>query len=127
MTRAGLKLALIAVLLAGCVGSTQQPDRPSPGQVLAWSDLDGNLGRHAERLAYGEADGRSVLGERVIVLNGEAMVRFVRAHGYAGHGGIAKVTSPGRSLTCIHVRIRGRDGAEMTLVLESDGDEQGRG
>ena len=131
MTRAGLSLAVIALSLAGCIGPTQPsaelPARPSPDQVLAWADIDRNLGRHPGRLDYGKADGRSTLGEKVMVLNGEEMVRFVRAHGYAGHGGATAAMSPGRSLTRIHVEIRGRDGATLTLILESDGEDQGRG
>lgn len=131
----GALLVPALLLASGCV-STPGPTSdttapagtpPKAEQVLAWADIDANLGRHPGRLDYGRADGRSILGDKVMVLNGEEMVRFVRKHGYSSHGGIDAAATPGHSLTRIQVTILGRDGARMQLVLESDGEDQGRG
>lgn len=139
MRRGLLRLSGLAALLAGCAASLPpEPARPSPAvaeatkgrpspeQVLAWANLDENLGRRPERLDFGQADGRSVLSDKVLVLNGEDMVRFVRKHGYAGHRGIT-TTLHTESKTTIHVVVVGKDGARMVLQLESDGDPQGQG
>lgn len=133
-------LAALTLALTGCADKphtperhpaptpvSAQPTRPSPGQVLAWANLDENLGRRPETLVFGQADGRSILGEKVLVLNGEEMVRFVRAHRYQAHDGIDAAEAAGDGLTRIHVTIHGRDGARMTLLLQSDGEDPGRG
>lgn len=141
MNALGRLLGSSAMLLAGCAGAlpphgTRQPQPatarsgeralPTPEQVLGWANLDMNLGRHPEKLDHGLADGRSILGDKVMVLNGEDMVRFVRAHGYVAHKGIVASQRTGSIMT-IHVLVVGKDGTEMILQLESDGETQGQG
>lgn len=139
MRRNLFQFSCLAALLAGCA-ATLPPEparpaptatgsrhgRPAPEQVLAWANLDENLGRRAETLDYGQADGRSLLGDKVMVLNGMEMVQFIRAHGYAGHKGITTSLRTA-STTTIHVLIVGQDGARLLLRLESDGETQGQG
>lgn len=141
MNALGRLLGSSAMILAGCATAlppdgTRQPQPapvragercfPTAEQVLGWANLEMNLGRHPERLDHGLADGRSILGDKVMVLNGEDMVRFVRAHGYVAHKGIVASQRTGSTMT-IHVPVVGQDGAQMILQLESDGETQGQG
>lgn len=120
-----MRSVLLMLLLTGCNVETPVAG-PSGEQVLAWARLDVNLGSGSESLTFGQADGRSILGDRVLVLNGEEMVRFVRTHGYARAEGITSVRRM-HTATEIDVVIIGRDGARLKLTLQSDGKAQGSG
>lgn len=119
-----LRIVLLATLLTGC--NHELARGPEPRDVHAWAQLDENLGRRASELSFGEADGRSILGSRVLVLNGEEMVCFVRAHGFARDEGIVAARKL-RTVTEIDVVIVGRDGARLKLTLRADGAPQGAG
>lgn len=120
-----MRALVVLMLLTGCA-SVAPSYQPSSEQVLAWAQLDVRLGRHSAELTYGQADGKAVLGDRVLVLNGEAMVCFVRAHGYARAENILEVRRLSTA-TEVDVIIVGKDGARMTLTLQSDGSPQGSG
>lgn len=95
-------------------------------RVLAWADLDAHLGRHPQQLRVGQADGRAVLGTRVMLLNAEDIRRFVALHGYAG---VRRVVTERRTPSTleIDVEIAGRDGQVLLITLLSDGRPQGVG
>jgi hypothetical protein len=118
------RILLLLGLLTGC--SRELPLGPEPELVYAWARLDESLGHGRRELDYGRADGRAILGDRVLVLNGEEMVRFVRTHGYARAVGITSVRRM-HTVTEIDVVIVGRDGARLKLTLQSDGKAQGSG
>lgn len=118
------RILLSVVLLTGCYH--ELPLGPDPDRVYAWAQLDENLGKPAGELEYGQADGRAILGDKVMVLNGEEMVRFVRTHGYLRAEGIVAVRHL-HTATEIDVVIVGRDGARLTLTLQADGNPQGVG
>ena len=100
--------------------------RFSARDVISWAQLDNALGQHLDSIACGEADGRAILGDYVMVLNGREMVDFVKAHGYRGsHGPTA--TRKLRTALEVDVEITGNDGAKMTVTLQSDGTMQGVG
>lgn len=116
---------LLLALLAGCC-----PDNALPpfgaGEVVAWAELDTHLGA-AEPPPFGKADGKSVLGNRVLVLNGEELHRFIKAHGYAGHGRPLRMRRAGPGTLDVELEVLGKDGARLRIILRSDGGPQGVG
>jgi len=115
---------LVALVLAGCCAETALPPF-SPHDVVRWADLDRTLS--GPPLAHGEADGRAVLGGRVLALNAAELRAFLARHGYAGHGRAERMRRVNGTTLDVEVVVRGRDGATFRLILRSDGQEQGRG
>ncbi len=118
-------LPLFALALAACCPDNALPPF-SAADVVAWAKLESSLGAK-DPPAYGKADGKAVLGNRVMALNGEELHRFVKAHGYGGHGRPLRMRRAGPGTLDVEVEIRGKDGARMILVLRSDGGPQGEG
>lgn len=118
-------LPVLTLALAACCPDNALPPF-SANDVVAWAELDTSLGG-AEPPAYGKADGKTVLGNRVMVLNGEALHRFIKAHGYGGHGRPLRMRRAGPGTLDVELDIRGRDGATLRVILRSDGGPQGAG
>jgi len=118
-------LPLLALALAACCPDNALPPF-SAADVVAWAELDASLGGK-ELPVFGKADGKAVLGNRVMALNGEELHRFVKAHGYSGHGRPLRMRRAGPGTLDVEVEIRGKDGARMILLLRSDGGPQGVG
>lgn len=118
-------LATLVLALSGCCADTGMPPF-SPHDVVAWARLDESLGG-GRPVVYGKADGKAVLGGRVLALNGEELHHFVRRHGYAGHGEARRMRRVNATTLDVEVEIRGKAGATMRLYLRSDGEPQGRG
>jgi hypothetical protein len=117
-------LPLILLPLAACCPDNALPPF-SATEVVAWAQLDASLS--GEPPAYGKADGKAVLGNRVMALNGEELHRFIRANGYEGHGRPLRMRRAGPGTLDVEVEVRGRNGARMLLILRSDGGPQGVG
>jgi hypothetical protein len=132
----GAVLASAAAILL--VAACTHPGRPagvvtsagskslSPQNVIAWAHLDDTLGAHVESIVCGEADGKAVLADYVMVLNGQEMVQFVKAHGYRSHRGPLAVRRRAMSME-VDVEITGKDGATLVISLFADGTMQGAG
>lgn len=117
--------ALLLALLVGCCPDNALPAF-SANEVVAWAELDTTLGG-ATPPAFGKADGKAVLGNRVMALNGEELHRFIKAHGYGGHGRPLRMRRAGPGTLDVELEIRGKDGAKLRLILRSDGGPQGVG
>ena len=121
-------LCLALLFFSGCAhqSAPATTSELTPERVLAWADLDAHLGRHPQQLQVGQADGRAVLGTRVMLLNAEDIRRFVALHGYAG---VRRVVAERRTPSTleIDVEIAGRDGQVLRITLLSDGGLQGVG
>lgn len=118
-------LPLLLLPLAACCPDNALPPF-SANDVVAWAELDTALGG-SEPPAYGRADGKAVLGNRVMVLNGEALHRFIKAHGYGGHGKPLRMRRAGPGTLDVELEVVGKDGARLRVILRSDGGPQGVG
>lgn len=121
-------LCLALLFFSGCAYQSAPATTPelTPERVLAWADLDTHLGQHPELLRVGQADGKAVLGTRVMLLNAEEARRFVTLHGYRG---VRRVVAERRtaSMLEVDVELAGRDGQVLLVTLLSDGGLQGVG
>jgi hypothetical protein len=118
-------LSLLLLPLCACCPDNALPPF-SAADVVAWAELDRELGG-GEPPAFGQADGRAVLGNRVLALNGEELHRFLRAHGYGGHGRPIRMRRAGPGTLDVELEILGKDGARMRLILRSSGLPEGVG
>ena len=119
-----------AMLLAA---SCAHPGRPGDGakdvsarDVISWAHLDDALGAHVDSIACGEADGKAILADYVMVLNGRNMVQFVKTHGYRSFRGPLAVRKLATSME-VDVEITGKDGATLVITLFADKTMQGVG
>jgi hypothetical protein len=118
-------LFLLALFVAACCPDNALPPFTAQ-EVVEWADLDNTLGGK-ELPLYGKADGLAVLGTRVLALDGEGLHRFLKAHGYAGHGRPLRMRRAGPGTLEVELEIQGKDGARFRLILRSDGGPQGEG
>lgn len=94
--------------------------------VISWAHLDDILRHHLDQIESGEADGKCILAEYVIVQNGAEITAFIREHGYQSFRGPMTVRKRGTSME-VDVEITGRDGAKTLMILFADGTMQGVG
>ena len=99
---------------------------PTAYDVISWAHLDDKIKNHLEDLVPGEADGKSIIGEYVMVLNGNEMFDFVKAHGYRSFLGPIEVRKQERAIE-VDVKIIGADGATIIITLFADGGMMGIG
>jgi len=130
-----LMLLLAGVLVrlppSGTSTPTGVPTRESPHgisaqDVISWAHLDDTLRHHLDRIGTGEADGKAILADYVLVQNGSEIAAFIRQHGYQSFRGPMTVRKRGSSLE-VDVEITGTDGAKTTMILYADGTMQGVG
>jgi hypothetical protein len=98
----------------------------SAHDVISWAHLDDTLRYHLDRVGVGEADGKSILADYVIVQNGGEIVAFVRKHGYQSFVGPMAVRKNRNSIE-VDVEITGKDGAKAIMTLFADGTMHGVG
>lgn len=101
----------------------------SARQIILEAHLDDNLRNHVGELAgnVGQADGRLCIGGYITVMNGEAMLDFVRVHGYKGFHGPVEIRKWPGGRKEVDVRITAPNGKSMIVTLLADGARQGEG
>ena len=99
---------------------------PTAQSVILEAHLDDNLRNHLDILAPGEADGRLLLTDYVMVENGKELYEFVKKHGYQGFRGPVGIRK-GKSRLEVAVEIAAPDGTKMVAWLGYDGLRQGCG
>ena len=99
---------------------------PNAQAVILEAHLDDNLHNHLDILAPGEADGRMMLTDYVMVENGKDLYDFVKKHGYQGFRGPVGIRK-GKTRLEVAVEITAPDGARMVAWLSYDGTRQGCG
>ena len=130
----GLSLVLLASCASPQMASTssqdarrnQPPRNFSASDVVRWARLKSHFIDRTAPLEVGTADGRAVLGQRVLLLNGEEARAFLREHGARSVSGPIAVRSLGAVLE-VEVELTGEDGSRLRLQLSSDGTRQGEG
>jgi hypothetical protein len=111
---------------ATLTGRTEARKGFSAHDVISWAHLDDMLSHHLDEIAVGSADGKSILADLVMVLDGEEMLNFVKAHGYASFRGPVAVRKRATALE-VDVELTGKDGETIVITLFSDGTAQGAG
>ena len=98
----------------------------SAGDVVTWAQLDDHFRDQTVKLAIGQADGKALLGRRVLLENGAEAAEFLKAHGCAQISGPIGVRRLPSALQ-VDVELTGKDGQKLILILTSDGTPAGEG